>query len=159
MSYYYVNLLKQYFQFLVSEYGFSIIKESYSTEMKTGNGSVVYQSKAAIIEVIVDKTEVQLKIGHRKSALEKYYDFQDILKVFAPEVEDVYLRSGITLSLKDSLAIETRMRNLVTLLRKYCIPLLTGDFTLEAKIKEIEDRRARRIWGEVKVERQECNIS
>jgi hypothetical protein len=149
MSYYYVNLTKQYFQFLINEFGFSIIKESYNPEIKIGNGSVMYQSKFVTLEVVVDKTEVLLKIGQRRAPLEKRFDFLDVMKCFAPEVEDAYLRSGITLTLKDSLVIETRIRNIGTLLRKYCQPLLAGDFSMKANIKEVEEKRARRIWGDV----------
>jgi hypothetical protein len=98
---------------------------------------------------VVDKTEVLLKIGQRRAPLEKRFDFLDVMKCFAPEVEDAYLRSGITLTLKDSLVIETRIRNIGTLLRKYCQPLLAGDFSMKANIKEVEEKRARRIWGDV----------
>jgi hypothetical protein len=146
--------MKQYFQFLTNEFGFSIIKESYNPEIKIGNGSVMYQSKFATLEVVVEKTEVLLKIGQRKAPLEDWFEFQDVMKYFAPEVDDVYLRSGITLTLKDSLAIETRIRNMVALLRKYCQPLLAGDFSMKASIKEVREKRARRIWGDVQLESQ-----
>jgi hypothetical protein len=140
--------MKQYFLFLTNEYGFSIIKESYSPEMKIGNGSVMYQSKLATIEIVVEKTEVRLKIGQRKGPLQKWLDFQDVMKYFAPEVEDAYVRSGASITLKDPLVVETRLSNIVALLRKYCTPLLTGDFSMEPKIKEVEEKRARRIWGD-----------
>jgi len=150
MSYYYVSLMKQHFLFLINEYGFSIIKESYSPEIKIGNGSVVYQSKLVTLEIVVDKTDVLLKIGQRKAPLEKWFDFLDVMKYFAPEVDDVYLRSGVTLSLKDSLAVETRLHNIAILLRKYCQPLLAGDFSMKAKIQEVEEKRSKRVWGDPK---------
>ncbi len=150
MSYYYVNMVKQHFQFLINEYGFSIIKESYNPEMKAGNGSVVYQSKLVTLEILVDKTEVQIKIGQRKLPGEKWFDFRDVMKCFAPEVEDVYLRSGAALTFKDSFAIEARMLNLAVLLRKYCEPLLGGDFSMKDKIREAEEKRTQHPWSDRK---------
>jgi hypothetical protein len=147
MSYYYVNLIKQHFQFLIDEFGFAIIKESYDPGLNSVSGVVTYQSRSVNIEIEVDRAELLLKIGGRKSDRAKWFDFEDVMQIFAPEVEDVYRRSGAVQTLKDSVAASARIRYVALLLRQYCQPLLAGDFVMLPEIKDTENLRAKKDTG------------
>ncbi len=130
---------------MVDEYSYSIDKEIFFPDINFDNGEVIFKSRLVKIRVAVDKTYIDLEIGRRKLFEVKWYQFIDVMKFFAPEIDDVNLESEETRKLLLPLAIEARMRHSAMLLQKYCSQIVKGDFSMESRIKEIMDNRVREI--------------
>lgn len=135
----FAEIVKKYFHYLIDDYGFHIVEERYAPE-SFGNSLVVFQLNSTFISLSRDRGDIYLDIGSVSSPKNTYnlgtvieflrpQDYQQI-KVFGfPKLpDDPYKR------------IEIPVRYWATLLRQYCEPILSGDFSQWNELGEHQRR-------------------
>ena len=132
------ELIKNHFKYLLDEYGFSIEREYYSPEIM-GNAAVVYISNTTGVIIAVDRSQVLISIGRSALPEDQWFEFSDVIHFYAPTVKEAYIFQIDDTHLVE---VELQLERLAQLLRKYCEPLLRGNFSDEDQIKEFERQRA-----------------
>jgi hypothetical protein len=133
-----ISLIKENFQFLIQEYQFYIDRERYSPEVM-GNAVVVYKSANTAIQVVVDRSQALLKVGHSSWPERDWFEFSDVMHYFAPHIKPVYSFQNENPSERPD--VEGQLKKLVVMLKQYCAPILNGDFSMYKEIREIETKR------------------
>lgn len=132
------EIIRANFQLLMDEYGYSIAREVYSSEIM-GNAELVLISQTTGIKVVVDRSQVFVNIGDLSRSEDEWMELSDVVHFYAPTLVDVYSFPTNPQNNQDS--IESQVERLVRILRQYCEPVLKGDFSNEDQIKEIEGKR------------------
>jgi len=132
------DLVKEYFDFLVETYGFSIKHEEYRSEVM-GNASVIFESLHIGINIVLDRGQVLINIGPSSLPRQDWFEFSDVVHFFAPELEPLYNFPRNFADYENEL--ENQMSRFNQIMCKYCEPLLLGDFSMQEKIRQIGDKR------------------
>ncbi len=127
------------FAFLLDEYGFHIYQETYFPE-KMGNASVLFTSDHTVISIILDRSQVLSKIGKRSKPSNEWFEITDIVRFFSSD-EDMDVYQFSKKNPYDVPSVENQVLRLAKLIRRYCEPVLRGDFSKEEEIKKIEIKR------------------
>jgi hypothetical protein len=120
-------LVRQYFGFLIEEYGYSLTENLYSTQ-PFGDGIIQLQSNKIIISIMLDREELSILIGPSTEP--------EIARLSVEIVVD-YLTGGKVKSIisgewhiwSSTSRIEKRLLKYAKALRKYCEHLLRGDLS------------------------------
>jgi hypothetical protein len=143
------DLIIQYFNYLIKEFDFNIEKKEFDPNMM-GNAYVIFRSARVEIEIVIDRDQVLISLGDRKKSREKWFNYSDVLKLFAPsevaysDLEDLFNEKRANhISNADTWdeVIEVQLDRLAVMLRRYCEPILKGDFSMKKDIKQIEEKR------------------
>jgi hypothetical protein len=135
------ELIKEIFNPLTYEYGFSITKDFYNPEFM-GNAGVVFVFDKIGIKIVVDRDQVLVNIGTSSEIEEKWFEFEDVIHFYAPQMNGVYLFQRPSTFHND---IDSQLKWILHLMRKYCEPILRGDSTHFDGIKEIERKRVKEL--------------
>lgn len=135
------ELIKVIFRTLMDEYGYSFTRDLYSPEFM-GNAEVVFASDKTGIRIAVDRGQVFVNIGPLLQPKDEWVDLENVVHFYAPRVKGVYLFQRSNQSYSD---IESQVNWVLHVLRKYCKPLLEGNFSDYDRIKEIERKRVREM--------------
>ena len=139
--------VKENFSFLITEYGYNIIQENYQPETM-GNALVVFASRYTIFKIVQDRGQVLINIGEASMPRTEWFEFTDVIRFFSfDETLDVYQFSSI--NPYDLPPIKEQVSRLAKLTRKYCTPILEGDFSMKQKIKELEKKRTDKLFNEL----------
>lgn len=138
----FTELVKKHFDFLLKQYGFSIVHEDYYPDIM-GNSWIVFTSHGTGISIVLDKGQVLMNVGPSSLSREKWYEFSDIISFFAPDQKPVYVFPDGFSEYKD--ALENQVSRLARLMEEYCRPILQGDFSMQNQIKEIENKRVSKM--------------
>lgn len=128
------DLVKKHFHYLLEVYKFTVAKESYSPEIM-GNAEIVFTSLSTGIGIVLDRDQVLINIGAITQPKGEWFEFGDVVRSFAGDVENIYAFD------EGYAALETQIARLAHIMHTYCGPFLAGDFSKQKEIKEIENRR------------------
>ena len=118
--YYYIYATKHT---VISWFGFIIIDEREEPNIM-GNGFITYQSNATLIRIVIDRSQVLLNVGEVNAPEREWLEFSDVIHYFKPEFGEVY-------DFSNEASIEKQAKRVSELLRKYCEPILIGDFSIK----------------------------
>jgi hypothetical protein len=111
------DAVDKYFSFLY-ELGF-IVKEKVEFDTNVmGNGYFVFISLSVGLEIVLDRCQVLMKIGKTSQDRREWIDWSIIFAAYSP-TEKAY---------DFELDVDSQVKRLSELLRKYCLELLEGDF-------------------------------
>lgn len=132
------QLVQKAFAFLLEDYGFQIVRESYEPQLM-GNAAVVLASPTVIVTIVKDRGQVLINMGEAPIAAEERLEFADIVRFFASDKNlDVYQFGP---NPYDVPSAEDQVSRLAWLSREYCTPILRGDFSMRDAIKGLEKER------------------
>jgi hypothetical protein len=134
------DLIVQYFNYLISDYDFHVTKKIFDPDAM-GNAFVIFESTKLGIQIVIDRSQVLIKIGDVLEPRRQWLEFSDVVKYFAPSIDSPYIFTQKTETRTWDEAIEIQLNRLASILRQYCEPLLKGDFGMKDQIKKIEERR------------------
>lgn len=134
------DLITQYFDYLVNEYGFHIERKEFAPETM-GNAIVVFKSSVVGIEIVLDRDFVSICMGDQADPRRQWFEFTDILKYFAPSIEKAYIFPEKTSGNTWDEIVNSQMSRLAKVLRQYCEPFIKGDLSGKEQIKRIEEER------------------
>jgi hypothetical protein len=129
------KLAESAFHFLVTDYKFMVAKTK-DDPMCFGNGFVLYLSTHMGIQVTLDRSDVFIKIGLVTDSIENWIEFYDVIKYYNPD-EDVYIYPN---EMNHAERVKFQLNRLVSLMKSYCSPILSGNFSKET-IQEIKAER------------------
>lgn len=134
------DLIAKYFAYLVQEYGFHIERKEFDSQAM-GNAVVVLKSSSIGIEIVVDRNQVLMSIGNLLDTRKQWFEFTDVVKYYAPSVDNVYIFPEKTHENTWDEIVESQLSRLATILRQYCEPLLIGKFWRKEEIEKIQENR------------------
>lgn len=111
------NAINKYFSFLY-ELGFSVKEKEEINFSSMGNGYFVFVSSSVGVEIVLDRSQVLMKIGKVSQGRRDWIDWSIIFVAYSPS-EKAY---------DFDLDTDTQVKRISELLKKYCIELLKGDF-------------------------------
>ena len=139
----FVELVKKHFQYLLDDYGFSVVDERYEPQV-FGNSLVQFHSSNMEIMIVLDRGHVSIDISPHPNPLGYQFGLSTILEYLVPEVErlaydyseapdDYYSR------------IIWQITRFAPLLHEHCDKVLRGEFS---DWKEMDERREKRALRE-----------
>jgi len=137
-----IELITEYFKFLINEYNYSIVSEEHNPEVM-GNAVVILKSKFTGVIIIFDRGQISIKIGEASTPEEEWFDIGDVVKTFYPNLPEVYEFTTASTNYQDY--IEFQLKKLADILQDYCLQLIIGDFSMKGKIKETETARVSKM--------------
>jgi hypothetical protein len=130
------DLIVQYFEYLVNEYGFRITRKERDPR-PSWNAVVVFESSKIGVQVAVEMDEVAIHMGDCSDLVYDWFSFSNIMKYYAPHIKEVYVPTRKTTETTWDDVVETQLVRLSGLLREYCEPLLKGENLAKGEIKKI----------------------
>ncbi|MEW5868719.1 MAG: hypothetical protein AB1894_05535 [Chloroflexota bacterium] len=125
-----IQLIKQYFQYLMDEYGFCVDREQYSPDTM-GNAEVVVKLDSTTVQVVIDRSQVLIKVGATEWSERKWLDFAAVARYFDPSLKEAYVFPEVA-----EMRVEIQLDRLAHMLRQDCEPVLRGDFSMAKQIRE-----------------------
>ena len=142
----FARFVKEYFAFLVREFGFAIVHESYNPKA-FGNSEVRFESKTAGIRLIRDRGDVTLTLGRPSEPPNSWLDLTTVAKFLQPEAQEpVYIFPDFPGQPERSM--DFQLSRLAPLLRRYCGPILRGHFSSWQQLRQFEAKRAEELTKE-----------
>lgn len=135
-----VDLIIKNFDYLISQYNFHVDQKEFDPQTM-GNAVVIFKSQNIGIEIVVDRDQVLISIGNQIDTREKWFDFSDVIKYYAPHIEKAYIFTEKTIETTWDDAVETQLVRLSVILRQYCESVLKGDGWAKEEIKKNEEKR------------------
>jgi hypothetical protein len=147
------TLVKKYFDFLVSDYSFTIVEDSCKYGGTLFFNKVVFSSpsrkgdqrhKQTGVQVTLDRGYISVDIGPYDLDREKeeWLDISEIMRLIKPEIV-VYDVDKADLSKSPQMIFEPPLIRLSGILQTYCDQFLQGDFSKYDQIM-----KARTEWRE-----------
>jgi len=130
-----LDQLKSHLSFLTDKYDFLLNGELYSPEFM-GNAFVKYLSECVGIFVVCDRNQVFVQIGLKTWPENEWFQLEDIVRYFYPDLEKVYLFDK---------SIDDQLEQITLYLRGICEPFILGDFSMQAQVKEVEKQRVKEM--------------
>ena len=146
----FIDLVEQYFHYLIDDYGFSVVAERYSPKYM-GNAQVVYESSSVGISIVLDRGEVLINLGPRSRPRHDWFEFTDVVHYFAPNLEPVYVfpQDQFPHEVMDPRVIQDfQVSRLAQIMHQHCEPILRGDLSMQTRIQELEGNRAAEMLEE-----------
>lgn len=140
------DLIVQHFNYLVDEYGFRIERKEFNPGAM-GDAIVVFTSANLGIEIVIDRNQVLLRIGDQSDPRGAWFEFSDVVKHFAPSLDNVYDAPEKTPERTWDDVVEAQLAKLALVLRESCTPLLRGESLAKTEIKKIEKKRVNQRFG------------
>jgi hypothetical protein len=135
------DLIVQYFNYLITEYGFHIVRKEFDSQTM-GNAVVIFKSSQIGIEIVVDRNQVLISLGDLLDQRRDWFEFSDVLKYYAPLAEKAYIFPEKTVDNTWDDVVLIQLDWLAIILRQYCDPLLKGEPWVKEEIQEIAEKRA-----------------
>lgn len=142
----FINLLIKQFRFLVDELGFEIIMSKYDQEY-FGDSLILLKSQKVGVKIVLDRGQLFIYVGKLTKVDRDWFDIEDVVKYFAPNIEPVYIFPE---DLIGQANILFQARRLSSLLKMYCTSLLQGDFSMEKDIRNIQLKRVEHFKEEMR---------
>jgi len=117
------------FDFLFQELKFRSIHYGYDSKMFGNEGYDISNGKT-MVSFQKDRGQLLIDIGYPKLQRTKWYDLSIIIRAMTGENINVYKFDEKNISL----TTEEQAKNLSPLMKKYCIEILQGNWSLEPKI-------------------------
>ncbi len=137
----FAEIVKRYFHYLITDYGFRIVEERYDPE-SFGNSLVVFQLNLTFISLSLDKGDVYLDIGSVSNP-KNTYNLGTVIEFLRPQEHQRIKVFGFSKLPDDPYErMEIPIRYWAELLHQYCQPILRGDF---AQWKELEVHQKRSV--------------
>ncbi len=140
------DLIARYFSYLVEDYGYHVDEKEFDFAAM-GNAYVVFRSLKLGIQVVIDRNYVQIRAGQAPDRKHDWFEFADILKYYAPEIDNPYIYPEKTPENTWDSIVEQQLSRLSSLLREHCDSLLRSQSLPKKEIKRIEDDRVERQYG------------
>ena len=131
------EIINNEFSFLFQELNFRSIHYGYDSKMFGNEGFDISNGKT-MVSFQKDRGQLLIDIGYPQLQRMKWYDLSIIIKAKTGENINVYKFDEKNLSL----TTEEQAKNLSPLMKKYCIEILQGNWSLEPKIIETRTK-----WG------------
>jgi predicted DNA-binding protein YlxM (UPF0122 family) len=125
------RLIKKYMDFLVTEFYFSSQQMDYQYMEK------YYISDKTGIRLVLDGGNVEMQIGRITNPTREWHEFVDIMRYFAPEINDV----NMFVPTLTTLLVDNQLNQMALWMKAYCHPLLIGDFSMEMEILKVKRQR------------------
>lgn len=130
--------VKKHFNYLIDDYGFSVVAEKYDPEA-FGNSLVDFQSRTTAVRVLLDKGQVLIDIRPLTDPQSSWFNLASVVEFLAPEADEpVYIFPESWDDYYDM--IDWQVSRVARVLRKYCAPVLQGEFS---QWREMDERRSK----------------
>jgi hypothetical protein len=140
------KMVKKYFHFLEDDFHFFYYQQVDSPYME-----IFYTSDKAGIRIVLDRGTVELQVGNITDPQHKWFELVDIMRHFAPEINDV----DKFVPILSTILIEEQLLQIASWIKTYCIPLLIGDFSMEMEINEARSQRIKENLRRLKKNQRE----
>ncbi|MBN2004447.1 MAG: hypothetical protein JXA21_13915 [Anaerolineae bacterium] len=135
----FIKQIESDFEYLVNEYGFSVVETRYSPEY-FDNMLVRFQSPEVDIVIVVDKGQVLINVVPYNALPKQSFDLRSVVEFLTPSInEPVYIFPSGRIS-DDS--INQQIVRTSRILRQYCSSILRGDFSDWDGLQRIRDKMA-----------------
>jgi len=134
------DMLVHYFGYLVSDYDFRVEEKRYDPQVM-GNAVVRFASPKLGVEIVVDRNQVLMSLGDPADVRKEWFEFSNVLRYFAPSVENAYIFPEKTAENTWDEIIQAQASRLADILRQYCDQLLKGDLSMKVSIAKIQAAR------------------
>lgn len=135
-----VGLINNYFQFLISDYGFNIENMEFDYH-SMGNAVVIYASPFFGIEVVIDRNQVLIRIGEIHESRKEWFDLIDVVNYYTHEEKKLYSFPEKNESNYWDEIIEIQLESLARVIYQFCRPILIGQPWHKEEIVKIRDKR------------------
>jgi hypothetical protein len=138
----------KHFQPLIQNYGYWV-EEDRNLPPEVRKYLMILASSKTGIEIVLERgSQILVAIGQISKPRDDWFVFTDVISYFAsgtvpyefPDHPDFQVR------------VDTQIQRLSHLLLNYCKPILLGDFTMQGKIKALEEKRVAAMFAEFKKE-------
>jgi hypothetical protein len=120
--------VRQHFHYLVDDLGFSVMEESHDPEA-FGNSLVRFRRHAVDVLVVLDRGQVLVDIRPRRAGLSSsQFGLASLVRFLAPESEEPAYVFPESWDAYHEM-VEWQLKRLARVLRQYCLPVLTGEFS------------------------------
>lgn len=136
------QLVKEHFEYLNSEYEFEICSDRYFPEIM-GNAEITFKSSKTGFQIVLDRNQVLAKIGQVAKPERDWFAFSDVVSHFFPDIGNAYIFPDDFSNYEQ--ALEIQIQRIASIMKDHCKPLLSGDFSMSAAIKEIERKRVENL--------------
>jgi hypothetical protein len=126
------KMVKKYFHFLEDDFHFFYYHQVDSPYME-----IFFTSDKTGIRIVLDRGTVEVQVGKITDPLHKWFELVDIMRYFAPEINDV----DKFVPILSTILIEEQLLQIASWIKTYCRPLLIGDFSREMEINEVRSQR------------------
>lgn len=99
------------------------------------------------VKIVLDRGQLFIYVGKLTKVDRDWFDIEDVVKYFAPNIEPVYIFPE---DLIGQANILFQARRLSSLLKMYCTSLLQGDFSMEKDIRNIQLKRVEHFKEEMR---------
>ena len=135
--------VKEHFRYLIDDYGFSIVNESYTTD--SGNGLVEFRSRSVHIRIVLDRGQVLIDIGPSPEVLDYWFDLSSVIEFLSPEAhEPAYIFPEKWDNYYEM--IDWQVARLARVLRQYCVSVLTREFPDWRELLERNQKEAEEVY-------------
>lgn len=140
------DLIIKKFEYLIVKYGFEVKEKNFNLEAM-GNAYVIFMSSKNGIEIAIDRNDVLIAIGDSMESRKDWFEFSDVVRYYAPSIENVYHFQEKTADQTWDEFVEMQLDRLAGALRQICEPLLRGESLKKKEIKKIEEQRVSDMFG------------
>jgi hypothetical protein len=145
-----LDVIKDAFQFLIDQYGFSIVGEKYYSE-SFGNIVLELRSKKMEIRIVLDRSILNVEFRPRKRLLKsEWFGFQSLYRFLVPG-DDEQVTDTIRHIYEHGDDTTTQASRAARIVHSYLIPVVTGEFSqwkeLDKQLAEKARKDYERITG------------
>jgi len=113
-----------HFSFLLHQFGFSIVEESYNQVM--GNAVIVFAKPPTCIEVVKDRGQILVKLGDERLGSREWIEFSKAVQFLSGIPGQVYcFPSDYNDETEDA-----QVSHVPALMQQHCTLLLSGEMTI-----------------------------
>jgi hypothetical protein len=140
--------VKKHFQYLIDDYGFSVVDEQLNSEA-FGNSLIRFESSSTDIMIVLDRGQVIIDIGPYPATPNYQFSMASMMEFLTPEAEEPAYVFPETWENYDEM-IEWQVRRLARVLRQYCSPVLLGRFSEWEELDQRIRKEAREAYRTLK---------
>ena len=128
--------VRNYFDFLLDDFGFSITEERYRQGM--GNAVVVFSHDQTCIELVKDRGQILAALGDLRLTRREWVEFAQAVRFFSGNPGPVYSFPSVYNEVTEELQLSCVSK----LMKQHCMPILSGAMSVVQLRDSIRSKRA-----------------
>jgi hypothetical protein len=116
--------VRNYFGFLLDDFGFSIKEERYNQEMR--NAVVIFSKDQTCIELVKDRGQIFVSIGDQRLIRWDWVEFTQAIQFLSGNPDPVYSFP----SQYNDVTEEAQLYRVSALLKQHCLVILSGEMSV-----------------------------
>ena len=127
----------KYFKPLIQNYGYWV-EEDTTLPPEVRENLVILASSKTGIEIVLERgSQILVQIGQISKPRDDWFVFTDVIGYFSPGTVPYEFSDHPDFQIR----IKTQIQWLSHLILEYCKPILLGDFSMQERIKALEEKR------------------